>query len=176
MLGRHSVIFIRCILMGFSTALLVSCAASAPSPKLEPVHSASTVPQHGDRDLVVHGLHQEPFTVAETRHALQAHKLITFELSKVPEAARLEVVMTVITYACATKPGLPQGQTSVLINQRAVAQWSFAYDDQGKSYRTAIDIDPKLLRVGENKLEVVGYRCSYGNFEVVRFHGIALAR
>jgi len=80
-----------------------------------------------------------------------------------------------VIYACAIKPGLPQGQTDVLINQRPVAHWSFNYDDQGKSYRTTVEVDPKLLRVGENKLEVVGSRCRLGNFEVVRFNGITLA-
>jgi hypothetical protein len=155
--------------------LSASCATSAPSPRLEQLGSVSSAPQPGSRHLVVHGFGQAPFTVAETRKALEAHKFIAFQLSEIPQAPQLEVVMTVVTYACAVKPGLPQGQTRVLINNRPVAQWSFAYADQGKSYQTTIDIDPTLLRIGENRLEVIGYRCSYGNFEVVRFHGIALA-
>jgi hypothetical protein len=72
------------------------------------------------------------------------------------------------------KPGLPQGRTQVVINQQPVAFWSFGFNDNGNSYKTAIDIDPKVLRVGSNKLEVVGFRCNYGNFEVVRFNGIGL--
>lgn len=152
-----------------------SCATSVPSPRLEQLDSLSSAPQPGSRHLIVHGFHEAPFTVAETRKALEASKLIVFQLSEIPQVPRLEVVMTVVTYACAVKPGLPQGQTRVLINQRPVAQWSFAYPDQGKSYRTTIDIDPKVFRIGENQLEVIGYRCSYGNFEVVRFHGLALA-
>lgn len=113
--------------------------------------------------------------VAESRGSVQAYKLLTFDLSEIPKATRLELVMTAVTYACALKPGLPQGQTHVRINEQPVAYFSFSYDDQGKSYRTAFDVDPKLFRVGQNKLEVIGYRCLYGNFEVVRFNGIALA-
>ncbi len=82
--------------------------------------------------------------------------------------------MTVVTYACAIKPNNPQGRTDVLINQKPIAHWSFSYDDQGKSYRTTVDVDPKLLRVGENKLEVVGSRCRFGKFEVVKFNAITL--
>jgi hypothetical protein len=175
MLRRHSRI-VSYVFTALFVALLPVSASSAPSPKLELIQADSSMPQHGDGHLVVHGLNEKPFRVAESRAALQAHKLITLELSEIPKAPRLEVIMTVVTYACATKPGLPQGQTRILINRKAVAEWSFAYRDQGKSYRTAFDIDPKLLRVGENKLEIIGYRCSYGNFEVVRFHGIALTK
>ena len=165
-----------CVLIGLCVAPSPVSTASAASPKLELIQPDGPAPQYGGGHLVVHGLTEEPITVAESRKAVQAHQLITFELTEIPKAPRLEAVMTVVTYACALKPGLPQGQTRILINRKAVADWSFAYSDNGKSYRTAFDIDPKLLRVGENKLEIVGYRCSYGNLDVVRFHGIALTK
>lgn len=152
--------------------LLISCALP-PSPKLERIGADTPLVQKNQ--VVIQSLDRAPFTVAEKRNSVQAHKAITFDLTEIPKSARLEAAMTVVMYACAAKPGLPQGQTHVLINQHQVAYWSFSHSDNGNSYRTAIDIDPKILRVGQNKLEVVGYRCSYGNFEVVRFNAIGLA-
>lgn len=154
---------------------LASCGLVPPSPKLELVSAGPPVTQEHGRQVVLHDLKHSPFTVAEARGSVQAYKLIPFNVSEVPKTPKLDILMTVVTYACAIKPGLPQGQTRVLVNQTPVAQWSFAYEDQGKTYRTLIDIDPKLLKIGENRLEVVGERCSLGNFEVVRFNGIALA-
>ncbi|MFQ5882699.1 MAG: hypothetical protein ACE5I9_09550 [Candidatus Methylomirabilales bacterium] len=161
-------------LAGLATVLgLASCASLPPSPKLEAVTPGTSLAQEGR--LVIHGLSHEPFVIAENRTAAQAYKLLSFQLSQIPNAAKLEVIMTVKTYACGLKPGLPQGETHFLINQHPVTFFSFDYDDNGKTYRTVIDLDPKLLRVGQNKLEVVGQRCLYGFFEVVRFNGIALA-
>ena len=166
----------KCVLLsGLAGLVMVLASCGPPSPRLELIQPGSSMTERGPRHVVLHGLTQEPFKVAENRASVQAYKLITFNLTKVPTATRLDIVMTVVTYACATKPGLPQGRTDVLINQQPVAYWSFSYGDQGKSYRTAIDVDPKVLRVGENTLEVVGSRCQLGNFEVVRFNGMTLA-
>lgn len=166
----------RLFLSGLTGLVIVLASCGSPSPKLELIQPGSSMPQQGAGHLVLHDLKQEPFTVAENRRSVQAYKLITFNLAEVPKAARLDIVMTVVTYACAIKPGLPQGQTDVRINEQPAAHWSFNYDDQGKSYRTTVEVDPKLLRVGENKLEVVGSRCQLGNFEVVRFNSITLAK
>lgn len=148
--------------------------ASVPSPKLEVIDPDTKVTQQ-DR-IIVHGLQQEPFSVAEDRRSLQAYKLLTFDLPEVPKTAKLELLMTVVSYACGLKPSLPQGETYIKVNQGPVAYFSFSYHDQGKSYRTSVDVDPTLLRVGQNQLEIVGSRCQYGFFEVVRFNGIALAK
>lgn len=168
--------FRQCLLLsGLAGLVIVLASCGSPSPKLELIQPGSSVTQQEPGHVVLHDLKEKPFTVAETRASVQAYKLITFNLAEVPKAAQLNIVMTVVTYACAIKPGLPQGQTEILINQQPLAHWSFSYDDQGKSYRTTVGVDPKLLRVGENKLEVVGSRCRLGNFEVVRFNGITLA-
>lgn len=148
--------------------------ASVPSPKLELIDPDAKVTQQNR--IVIHGLEQEPFSVAEDRKSLQAYRLITFDLPEVPKTAKLELVMTVVSYACGVKPGLPQGQTNISVNQKPVAYFSFSYLDQGQSYRTSVDVDPTFLRVGQNQLEIVGSRCKYGFFEVVRFNGIALAK
>ena len=165
---------IRCTLVAFSALLLIAWWGP-PSPELRPIDLTQAVPFSPKGDVIVHDVQQEPFSVAEKRGALQAHKLISFELSAVPEAPRIEVALTVVQYACGLKPGLPQGKTRVLINDEAVAQWSFSIADNGRSYETDFPVDPKLLRVGKNDLEIVGERCTYGNFEIVRFHGIATA-
>ncbi len=161
-------------LAGLATVLgLASCAFLPPSPKLEAVTPGTSLAQEGR--LVIHGHSQEPLWVAKHRGDAQAYKLLSFQLSQIPNAAKLEVILTVKTYACGRKPGLPRGETEVLINRHLVTSFSFNYDDNGKTYRTVIDIDPKALRVGQNELEVVGERCLWGFFEEVRFNGIALA-
>ncbi len=166
----------ECLLFSVSAALVIIFASHAfPSPELELIPPGSPLAQQGEGHLVLHDLKQEPFAVSERRKSVSAYKLITFDLAEVPKAPRLDIVLTVVTYACAIKPGLPQGHTRMLINQKPVAEWSFSYDDQGKSYRTTIDVEPQLLRVGKNKLEVVGSPCRLGNFEVVKFHGITLS-
>lgn len=173
MLGKPLVLVSFCVLTG--TAILLGSCSITPSPELEPIVLGRSVDLKGQgRTVVLHDLQQPPFLVAENRKGTVAYKALTFELSEVPKTAHLDILMTVVTYACATKPGLPQGRTNVQVNQQPVASWSFGYADQGKSYRTRIDLDAKSLRVGQNKLEIVGSVCLFGNFEVVRFNGIAL--
>lgn len=164
------------ILAALLVVSLAGSGASAQSPKLEAVQPDAPTPRYGDRDLIIHGLSAKPFTVAEWQRAGgQAQQVLMFDLAEIPNAPRLEVFMTVVGVACGTIPG-PLALTSVLVNGKAVAEWSFEWVNVGKSYRTNIDIDPKLLRLGKNKLEIVGYRCARGKFDVVRFHGIALTK
>jgi hypothetical protein len=163
------------VLVALLVVSLPASGASAQSPKLEAVQPDAPTPRYGDRHLIIHGLSAEPFTVAEWTRAGAAQQVLMFDLAEIPNAPRLEVFMTVVMVACGLMPG-PLGTTSVLVNGKAVAEWSFATGDIGKSYRTNLDIDPKLLRLGKNKLEIVGYRCARGKFDVVRFHGIALTK
>ena len=164
------------ILAALLVVSLAGSGASAESPKLEAVQPDAPTPGYGDTDLIIHGLSAKPFTVAQWQKATgRAQQVLMFDLAEIPNAPRLEVFMTVVGVACGIMPG-PLALTSVLVNGKAVAEWSFEWVNVGKSYRTNIDIDPKLLRLGKNKLEVVGRQCARGKFDVVRFHGIALTK
>jgi hypothetical protein len=60
------------------------------------------------------------------------------------------------------------------LNHQPVTEFTLGPDRVGRAYRVSAELDVRLLRVGENVLQVVGAPCRLGNFEVVRFNGIAL--
>lgn len=152
---------------------IVGACATAMGPRLQTSRPGATLP--GDAIVTIQDPSKPAFVVAADRFKGPAYQMMEFDLKTVPPAPRLDVLIHVVTYSCGLKPGLPQGKTVVTVNQQPVTQFSFGVTDNGMFYQTSIDIDPKVLRVGTNRLEVTGYQCQYGFFEVTRFNGIALS-
>src|SRR2546425_642358 len=98
---------------------------------------------------------------------------LPFQLAEVPKTAKLEMIVSPLETACPLARQ-PQASTRISVNNQSVTKFTLGPDRLGQTHRVSAAIDVRLLRAGENVLQVSGAPCTLGNFEVVRFNGIAL--
>ena len=98
---------------------------------------------------------------------------LAFRLQQVPNPARLEMLVTGITSACPLD-GYPQGATSLIVNGRDVSVFTLGPSGVGHTSRVTADLDPAVLKIGDNSLTVKGLPCTLGNFEVVRISDVVV--
>src|SRR5213594_1311063 len=113
-------------------------------------------------------------TVADARVSPRLVSLeLPFQLAEAPKTAKLEMIVSPLEAACPLAR-LPQASTRISLNNQPVTEFTLGPDRLGRTHRVSAAVDVRLLRAGENVLQVSGAPCTLGNFEVVRFNGIAL--
>ena len=113
-------------------------------------------------------------TVADARVRPRVVSLeLPFQLAEAPKTAKLEMIVSPLEAACPLAR-LPQASTRISLNNQPVTEFTLGPDRLGRTHRVSAAVDVRLLRAGENVLQVSGAPCTLGNFEVVRFNGIAL--
>ena len=114
------------------------------------------------------------FTIADARLRPRVVSLaLPFQLAEAPKTAKLEMIVSPLEAACPLAR-LPQASTRISLNNQPVTEFTLGPDRLGRTHRVSAAVDVRLLRAGENVLQVSGAPCTLGNFEVVRFNGIAL--
>ena len=91
----------------------------------------------------------------------------------VPNPAKLEMLVTGIDSACPL-PNLPQGSTDLLVNGNRVTSFTLGPSGIGHTYRVIADLEPSMLKRGDNTLVLKGAPCTLGNFEVVKISDVII--
>lgn len=175
---------LRVVLLSLGPLVLLSCTTGgsgglAPSSEARPATVTPTTmrePESVSRAIVrLDTVEQGTVQVAEAVHRPRfVSRTLPFTLKEVPRSAKLEMVVVGVEPACPLA-AQPQGKTTLALNERPVSKFTLGPEGKGKAYLLAADLDPSILRVGENVLEVAGSACSFGRYEVVRFNGIVIA-
>ena len=111
-----------------------------------------------DRPLQIASARKDPSTIAAT---------LPFQLVEIPNPAKLEMLVTGISPACPLLTN-PQGSTELLVNGRQVTSFTLGPSGVGHTYRVMADLEPSMLKRGDNTLVLKGAPCKLGNFEVVK--------
>ena len=98
---------------------------------------------------------------------------LPFQLTEVPRPAKLEMLVTGIASACPLV-GQPQGATALIVNGRDVTSFTLGPSGVGHTSRIVADLDPAVLKTGENTLVLRGAPCTLGNFEVVKISDVVV--
>ena len=117
-----------------------------------------------DHPLQIVSAQKDPSAIAAT---------LPFQLSEIPNPAKLEMLVTGISPACPL-PTQPQGSTELLVNGRQVKSFTLGPSGIGQTYRVMADIEPSMLKRGDNTLVIKGAPCTLGNFEVVKISDIVV--
>ncbi|MGH6802552.1 MAG: hypothetical protein ACREC3_04205 [Methyloceanibacter sp.] len=126
--------------------------------------------QTGDIKLPVNS----PLQIASARKAPSTiASTVAFQLPAVPNPAKLELLVTGIEAACPLD-GQPQGATELLVNGRDIASFTLGPSGIGRSHRVTANLEPSVLKAGENTLVLKGAPCTLGNFEVVKVSDVVV--
>jgi hypothetical protein len=158
--------------MCVSVAMIAIAAAACSTVKTERVATEmkSLPRQAGDAPvplgagIQISSSRKDPATVAAT---------LPFQLQTVPNPARIEMLVTGVSSACPLTTQ-PQGATELIINGKRVSSVTLGPSGVGYSHRISADLEPAILRPGENTLVLKGTPCALGNFEVVRINDIVV--
>lgn len=155
------------VVLTLGAVLAWGCGAA----KMEQAAGMMELPrQTGDIKLPV----DIPFQIASARRAPSTiASTLTFQLAVVPNPAKLEMLVTGIDSACPLD-SQPQAATSLLVNGRDVTSFTLGPSGIGRTYRVTADLEPSVLKAGDNTLVLKGAPCRLGNFEVVKISDIVV--
>ena len=117
-----------------------------------------------DNPIQIASAGKDPATIAAT---------LPFQLAEVPNPAKLEMLVSGISSACPL-PTQPQGRTDLLLNGNRVKSFTLGPSGVGHTYRVMADLEPSMLKRGDNTLVIKGAPCTLGNFEVVKISDVVV--
>ena len=153
----------------FAVSVVVACACSAV--RMEEAAGMEELPRLTgdtkvplDSSVRIASSRMNPSTIAAT---------LAFQLAEIPNPAKLEMLVTGIDSACPL-PNLPQGSTDLLVNGHRVTSFTLGPSGIGHIYRVMADLEPSMLKRGDNTLVLKGLPCTLGNFEVVKISDVVV--
>lgn len=168
MVNSHSA---RPVLLAIVLTLGAALAWGCSTARMEEAAGMMELPrQTGDvkvplaSGVQIASARKKPSTIAAT---------LGFQLAAIPNPAKLEMLVTGIDSACPLQQQ-PQGATSLLVNGREVTSFTLGPSGIGRMYRVMADLDPSVLRAGDNTLVLKGAPCTLGNFEVVKISDVVV--
>ncbi len=161
----------RAVSLGVVLTLGTVLAWGGSAAKMEEAAGMAELPrQTGDIKLPV----DSPFQIASARKGpATIASTLAFQLAVVPNPAKLEMLVTGIKSACPLD-NQPQGATALLVNGREVTSFTLGPSGIGRTYRVTADLEPSVLKPGNNTLVLKGAPCRLGNFEVVKVSDVVV--
>ena len=167
--SRCSLSLVMAVGLTLATSLVVGCSVA----KVEQAPGMVELPRQ-ERDVINKVPLGGPFQITSARKSpATISATLPFKLAEVPRPAKLEMLVTGIESACPLH-GQPQGATALFVNDRAVSSFTLGPSGVGRTSRVMAELEPEMLRTGENTLVLKGAPCTLGNFEVVKISDIVV--